>query len=167
MVPNYYLVNNFGEVKNIKGQYLKPILINSGYLVYALYTGRSNPKYKRVLAHRLVKMYFDPIENPEDYTVNHDDMDKLNNWEDNLTWMTQSENNMERERNYHLYGTGNYHAAFNLSQLKIILEELDKGTRYKDILNIIGVEDTENNRDYIGNIKRGRTYQREIQLLNG
>lgn len=167
VVPNYYWVSNTGELRNIKGQIIKPTLINSGYLVYRLYTGDKNKKYKRILAHRLVKMVFDPIENPELYTVNHEDLDPLENALDNLTWMSQSENNEHKQMNMRLDGSRNYQALFSNSDLRIIIRELEKGTSYKEILNILGIEDTWNNRDYIGNIKRGKTYQKEIKdILN-
>ena len=166
VVKNYYLINNFGIIINIKGQILKPQLVNSGYYTYRLYTG-TIPKYKTVLIHRLVMMTFHPIPNPNLYTVNHDNRDVSQNMDYNLSWMLQSENNSEKEKNSHYFGTNNYRATFNIQQLKIIVNELEKGTKYKDILNIIGIEDTPNNRDYIGNIKRGKTYQREIELLNG
>lgn len=166
VIKNYYLISNMGTLVNIKGQIIKPYQINSGYYIYKLYTG-SIPKYKSILVQRLVMMTFHPIENPELFTVNHENRDPSENMDYNLSWMTQSENNLEKERNGHYFGSNNYHAIFNQQQLKIIVNELEKGTKYKDILNIIGIEDTPNNRDYIGNIKRGKTYQREIKLLNG
>lgn len=166
VVKNYYWISNLGRLKNKKGDIIKPQLINTGYYTYRLYTGNSNKKYKHVLAHRLVKLFFDPIPNPSDFTVNHEDLNKTNNYEWNLTWMTQAENNLHKESNYHLYGVNVYNATFSLEQLKIIINELQKGTSYKEILRLIGLEDTDNNRDYIGNIKRGKTYQREIQNIS-
>ena len=170
VIKNYYFVSSFGRVKNIKDQILKPQMINSGYLVYKLYTGNNSSygsRYKTVLAHRLVKETFQPIFNSDQMTVNHDNLDKTNNFLYNLTWMSQYANNMHKQEALHLYGSNNYQAAFTKDQLKIIMCELNKGTRYKDILSIIGIEDTPNNRDYIGNIKRGKTYQKEIRdILN-
>ena len=165
VVKNYYLISNFGIVKNIKGQIITPKEINSGYLIYILYTGEKDisKKYKRFLAHRLVLLVYNPIENPELFTVNHIDMNKHNNYVGNLEWLTQKENNEKKELHYFNHGTHNYHALFNLEQLKIIIQELNKNTKYSDILKILGIEDTKNNRDYIGNIKRGKTYQKEIK----
>jgi hypothetical protein len=164
---DHYQVSTSGNVRNFRGQLLKPEEINTGYLVYKLYTGHGNPgKYKHVLAHRLVKQTFQPIDNQSEMTVNHRDADKHNNNYDNLEWCTQAENNEHGIVVHKKYGSNNYQAKFNKDQLVVILDELKKGTRYKDILNIIGVEDNDNNRDYIGNIKRGRTYQREIAELN-
>lgn len=169
VVKNYYWISNSGKIKNAKGQLLTPQLINSGYYVYKLYTGvksnNSRDKYKTFLAHRLVKIVFDPIPNPELYTVNHEDLDHSNNCDYNLTWMTQSENNDHKYQNVHSYGVNNYNSIFNIEQLKTIVLELEKGKSYSEILNIIGIPDTPNNRDYIGNIKRGKTYQREIRNI--
>ena len=168
VVKDYYYVSNCGRVKNIKGQFIKPDLINSGYLVYRLYNGNKYPpKYKHVLAHRLVMMIFHPVENQDQLTVNHKDTDKFNNFDRNLEWMINADNNMHGVLAHHLYGVNMYNSLFNRDQLKIIYYELQKGTSYKDILGLIGMEDTENYRDYIGNIKRGKTYQREIaEIIN-
>lgn len=167
VVPNYYFVSNFGRVQNINGQFIKPCIINTGYYVYRLYTG-DIPKYKHILAHRLVKIIFDPIENPELYTVNHEDCDKGHNSNNNLTWLSQSENNIHGTINYHKYGTNFYNSKLNKEQLEIIIKELSLGTSYSEIVKKIGLEDTENNREIIGNIKRGKTYKREIEnILNG
>ena len=49
--------------------------------------------------------------------------------------------------------------------LKIIVDELEKYSTYSEILNILGKPDTKVNRDYIGNIKRGKTYKREVKMI--
>ena len=157
---NFYYASTTGKVMNRNGLVLKPNLINSGYYTYRLYDEKGICRH--ILAHRLFMMVFNPVENMDQLTVNHKDLDTENNFMYNLEWNTQLENNM------HSYGTGNYQAKFNIDQLKIIINELAKSTKYKDILNILGIEDTWNNRDYIGNIKRGITYKREInEILNG
>lgn len=166
VVKNYYYVSNTGKVKNIKGQLIKPDLINSGYLVYRLYNGsKTPPKYKHVLAHRLVMMTFHPVDNQDKLTVNHKDGDKLNNFDHNIEWMTYSDNNYHSVLLNKQYGVNIYNSIFTRDQLRIIYYELQKGTSYSDILNLIGLENTKNYRDYIGNIKRGITYQREIKEI--
>lgn len=163
--PDYYTKNNYGEVYNNKGQKIKPCLINSGYFTYRLYTGDKVKKYKHMLAHRLVKQIFDPIDNFNEMTVNHKNMDRSDNSLDNLEYMTQAENNIEKSRNISNFGTYNKGAVFNKEQLKTIVTEIDNGTSYKRILEMIGIPDTKNNRDYIGNIKRGITYQKEAKEI--
>lgn len=166
VIKDYYFVNNFGVVKNIKGQILKPNMVNSGYLTYNLYTG-TYPKYKTVLISRLVMRTFFPIQNYDMMTVDHIDMDPFNNETSNLEWVTQEENNRRKELNNCNYGSGNYQSTFSREQLIIIVNELRKNNTYSNILKILGIEDSPNNRDYIGNIKRGKTYQREIKEIFG
>lgn len=166
VIPNYYEVSTFGRVRNPQGQILKSYLINSGYYVYKLFSkpdDKHKNRYKTVLAHRLVKETFDPVENQNELTVNHDDLIKAHNFLYNLSWMTQAENNLHKINNLHVYGSKNYQAAFTREQLRIIVSELEKGTKYKDILIKLGIDPNANNQDYIGNIKRGKTYQKEIR----
>lgn len=166
VVKDYYYVSNCGRVKNIHGQIIKPYIINTGYMVYRLYTGHKPPgKYKHYLAHRLVMDVFEPISHPEKLTVNHKNLDKHYNVYRNLERISQSDNNIHSIVNHKLHGTGNYQAAFNKDQLRIIVDELSKGTSYTNILIMIGMVPNDNNRDYIGNIKRGKTYVREVQEI--
>lgn len=164
VVKNYYLISNTGMLKNIKGQIIKPIIINTGYYTYKLYTG-TKPKYKTILVHRLVMMTFNPIENPEKYTINHINMNVADNNIYNLEWCSQEENNQEKITYYHSYGSNIYNSLFSIQDLPIIVNEINKGTKYKEILKMLGKEVTKNNMDYIGNIKRGITYQRELKEL--
>ena len=161
VIPGYYYVDNFGNLYNKDGKIMKPSLINSGYLCYKLRT--IDGKCKNILAHRLFKIIFDPIDNMDKMTVNHIDGNHRNNELRNLEWLTQKENNDKKNLLSINYGTGNYHAKFTYAQLKQILIDLNKGMKYSDILRDIGMEVNDNNMDYIGNIKRGRTYKREVE----
>lgn len=140
-------------------------MINSGYLCYALITGKKNPKYKNITAHRLVKSTFDPIDNEDKYTIDHINMDKQCNKSYNLEWVSQKENNLRRVEVISNSGTSNYQSKFTRDQLKIIVDGLDSKKSYSEILALIGMENTDNNRDYIGNIKRGRTYVDEVKEI--
>lgn len=163
--PGSYTANNIGQVFNKDGKEIKPCKINTGYYTYRLVTGEKKPKYKYILAHRLFMETFNPIENPKEYTVNHRNMDKSKNELDNLEWISQKENNDKRDEIMLLDGTKNYNALFSFEDLQIIVTELEKCTPYSDILNILGKPDTKVNRDYIGNIKRGKTYKREVKMI--
>ena len=166
--PNYYFLNTLGELRNSKRKIIKPNLINSGYYSYRMTNGKKGKerKYINKLAHRLVKEIFDKNSNFDQLTVNHKDMDRSNNRLSNLEYMTQAENNIEKYKTVIDDGTYRYNAAFNLDQLKIIVDELDKGEKqYKEILRMIGIEQTKENCDYIGNIKRGITYKREVKEI--
>lgn len=53
-----------------------------------------NGKWQTFGVHRLVMLAYNPIENPEDFTVNHMDLDKKNNRLSNLEWLTTEWNNV-------------------------------------------------------------------------
>ena len=89
-----YQVSNLGNVRRWqrrlkKWYYLKPYLINSGYLVVAL---RKNNKAHKMLVHRLVAQAFIP--NPLNLPyVNHKSEVKTENFVENLEWCSMSYNN--------------------------------------------------------------------------
>ena len=86
-----YKISNYGEVKSFKtGNWvtLKPRVNKAGYLSIAIHR---KGKVKVYRINRLVALTFIP--NPENKPqVNHKDGNKLNNFIDNLEWMTQNEN---------------------------------------------------------------------------
>jgi hypothetical protein len=55
-----------------------------------------NKKSSRV--HRIVCMVFKPIDNPDDWVVNHIDGNKYNNHKDNLEWVTHKENRIHAQQ---------------------------------------------------------------------
>ena len=98
----YYEVSDFGNIRRKKGQtiykdgrianfsetVLKKAYNKKGYEVVYLSVG--SVKHTK-LVHRLVALSFIPnTENKA--TVNHKDLNKLNNTPDNLEWMTNKEN---------------------------------------------------------------------------
>lgn len=83
-----YEISNYGNVKNKKGNILKPY-DNKGYLRIGL---SKNNKRKQYLLHVLVATHFiseKPFENAE---VNHKDLNRKNNYINNLEWVTGEEN---------------------------------------------------------------------------
>lgn len=85
----HYSVSENGDVRNDEtGRLIKPILTNSGYLQYPLWS--NGVRYYRY-GHRLVAEYFvdNPFLKPD---VNHIDGNKTNNKRSNLEWVTKSEN---------------------------------------------------------------------------
>lgn len=96
-----YYITRTGDVYSFrykKGHGVKKIrtnITNSGYLEVALYDkGKCHCEY----IHRLVAIAYIPNPNhlPE---VNHKDLNKLNNFDENLEWCTASENVRHAKRN--------------------------------------------------------------------
>ena len=95
-IPNFdgYFCTKDGEVassinpsKN-QPKILSPLIINTGYKTVFL---RVNGKGKRLTVHRLVALTFIP--NPFGYRcIDHLDSNRLNNFVDNLEWVTYAEN---------------------------------------------------------------------------
>lgn len=163
VVKNYYLVNNFGEVKNVHGQILRQQQINSGYWTVRLFKEkefRSNDenRYKQITVHRLVMKTFDPVENQDELTVNHKNGIKNENYISNLEWMSQRENNahsFETGLNKN-FGENAHNTELTNDMVRTVCEMLQSKdySKYDDILNRIGMPITPNNRDLIGNVKR-------------
>jgi hypothetical protein len=89
--PNYE-VSSAGEVRNtVTGRTLKLCIHNAGYHKVKLCPDRTT-----YLIHRLVAMYH--LENPENNPiVDHIDRDRTNNSVENLRWVTQSENLLNKD----------------------------------------------------------------------
>lgn len=162
---NKYYISNFGRIKSDKDFIIKTRYMPNGYQYCSLLTDSGNPKYKRHLNHRLEMKVFNPIEDVNNLTVNHKDLDKKNNYVENLEWVSQRDNNIHSILNHKLYGSGNYQSVFSYDDLKNIVKGLNENKSYTEILKSIGMEANDNNRDYIGNIKRGKTYKIEVAKI--
>lgn len=87
-VTHIHEVSNFGNVRNINGNLLKPWVGTTGYYHIKVI---NNGVRKNVKLHRLVALAFipNPCKKPH---VNHIDGNKLNNHISNLEWCTHAEN---------------------------------------------------------------------------
>lgn len=99
-IENYeghYQISNYGRIKSFtKGKIfiVKPTMDIYGYFETRLSMHCVKKKFK---VHRLVAKAFIPnLENKE--TVNHIDGCKMNNFVDNLEWLTRAENNQHAAR---------------------------------------------------------------------
>ena len=114
-IENYenYEVNEFGEVRNSNtGRILKHLISKKGYHRVDLC---KNGEVRGFRVHRLVLMAFAPIENPEQWQVNHKDEDKSNNCLSNLEWCDAKYNNNYGTRNARIRKPINqYDEDFNL-----------------------------------------------------
>lgn len=84
-----YLISNYGRVYSCKTD--KLISVSSGK--YKSVRLCKNGKEYRFSIHRLVAMHFIPGED-DGLVVNHIDGNKQNNYETNLEWCTQRDNNI-------------------------------------------------------------------------
>ena len=84
-----YEISNFGKVRNNRGLIMKTYIINSGY--EAIKFTVKNKRFN-FLIHRLVLENFKPTTNPLLIEGNHKDENKLNNFVDNLEWVTSKQN---------------------------------------------------------------------------
>ena len=91
--PNYTIDEN-GNVKNTKGQTIKPEVTRNGYERVSL--SNDSVKHKRISVHRLVAENFIPNPNclPQ---VNHINEDKRDNRVENLEW-SSALHNLEHSR---------------------------------------------------------------------
>lgn len=86
---NAYMINEYGDLMNRKGDLVNKQKRADGYLQYQLCKDGIR---KSVKVHRMVAMHF--VDNPNGCNiVNHIDGNKLNNHYKNLEWCTSAENN--------------------------------------------------------------------------
>lgn len=97
-----YLISNLGRIKSLKFKQEKILKLNkysNGYVFVHITNKKGERKY--CLIHRLVLSTFKPIDNMENYQVNHLDCNRENNSLDNLEWVTPQQNREYREKLHH------------------------------------------------------------------
>lgn len=82
------MIRKDGKKYTVKGKVLKSYVMKYGYCMIAL---KGDIKSSKTV-HRMVMKAFLPIENMDEWDVNHEDGNKKNNRLDNLKWCTKKEN---------------------------------------------------------------------------
>lgn len=92
VVPNRYYISNYGRIFSLyNNEFMSPYITQDGYLRLSLSNINGGSK-KMYFVHRLVMMTFFPIDNPDQYQVNHKNGCTWCNWLCNLEWTTPIEN---------------------------------------------------------------------------
>jgi hypothetical protein len=97
----YYQISTYGRIISLKlKRFLNGSIDSRGYIIICLTQNGISQQYQ---LHRLVALAFipypDPNCNSNDYTVDHIDRNKTNNFMYNLRWATSSEQNLNRNNN--------------------------------------------------------------------
>ena len=138
-----YQISNYGTVINKETGSLMNFHIHKGYGRVSLRTTDGNTK--QFLIHRLVMMTFHPINNPNQFEVNHMYGKKLDNRDFNLEWVTTEENIDHAIRTGLLDNNGEKcgKAVISNDQAELICQLLSEGKSVSDIKDILG--DTNSN----------------------
>lgn len=131
-----YTVYENGEIiKNKTGYKIKQCCDKDGYYVCSFWC---NGKTKRYRVHRVIMMAFHPIENPDDFVVNHIDGNVKNNNLENLEWTTISGNTK------HAYNIGRINTSGEKNGMAKLTE--------KEVLEICELIKKEYSLEYISNL---------------
>lgn len=151
-----YLISNMGNVYDMLcNTYINRVRDSSGYERVRL----SGHVY---LLHRVVAQNFVSLQREDQDQVNHMDGIKNNNRDINLEWSNQSENMIHAIRTGLKpiqFGEDCPSSKLTNEQVETICQLLSEGNSYTTILNHIGLDNTENNRNIIGNIYRGIAWE--------
>ena len=126
-----YEVSSTGEVRNRKGEKLKPSITSTGYPHVSL-CRQGERKSKNI--HRLVAEAFIP--NPNNYPiVNHKDENRANNNIDNLEWCSYSYNASYGEAPIKNSISMKKHFARDVNPNKVKVKCVETGEIYESIID--------------------------------
>ena len=138
-----YLISNYGRVYSLYKRDFKPTLIlSNGYETCVIYV---NNTIKRLFIHRMVAETFIYNDDPNNKTqVDHINGDKLDNYVDNLDWVTPHENIMRGHENGLISkkfceGEKSKNAKYTEKQVRRAFELMEEGWFTHDIANEIGI----------------------------
>lgn len=149
-IPRYYCTLDGKIYSDITKRFLKGSPDKNGYLRVGITV---NNKLKSYKIHRLILLTYSPVENSDDFQVNHKNGIKSDNRLDNLEWVTAQENVI------HSFRTGLKKAKKGLDSKSALLCEMD----IKDIAELYsyGYDMTEISRKL--NLSRNSV----VQLIRG
>lgn len=101
IVPSYPIVeaSNKGDLRRRDTKkYFEGSINNKGYPVITLTDGQGHKKI--LLRHRLVKEAFEPIDNPDLFSVDHINGIRTDARPENLRWVTLQQNSKYRDENW-------------------------------------------------------------------
>lgn len=153
-VRDGYVIYEDGRVwSDFKKGFLRLTIHCKGYHQAVL---QVNGKPKRTGVHRLVMLAFNPIDNADEYQVNHIDGDKSNNHLSNLEWTTCKENihhAMEHGLRGDFKGENNGQSVLTEADVRQIVELIKQKVSYSTIAKQFGVS-----KGTIAHIKTGRNW---------
>lgn len=161
-VKTFYCIDDEGDIINSNtGEYLHGWIDGRGYRVVSLRVNPDGefPKFVKKSIHRLVAETFIP--NPENLPqVNHKDGDKLNNWLNNLEWITNRDNYL------HARSIGLIKTCDDLSYASVTnecVEEICKmildGKRNIEIITSLGLPNDQYGKGLITRIRTGKAWK--------
>lgn len=175
--PNLYEISNYGDIRNKKrgkGKILKTQVSNAGYNRLILQTGDPQIPERQFSIHRLVALTF--IDNPDPETktfVNHKNGDKLNNFCDNLEWVTPQENlrhAVDNDLHWQYVGEAHPNSIFTNEMVFFIYDLSCEGLNGREVYDIVCTEYPELSKmndkqliQYIGRIRRKDRYGKILE----
>ena len=161
-VPNIlplYMISSYGRVYNKEyGSILHNQISYNGYI--NAFVKSINDNYINLSIHRTMMKCFYPINNWDDYEVNHINNNSLDNTLNNIEWVTKEEN----ERIMLLHSENK---KFTKEQVIAICQAFEKNMSFIEIcVHVLNIEYTGNIHWKLSNIKRRQTYKEISENYN-
>jgi hypothetical protein len=122
-----YEISNYGNIRNLKSKkLLKPYIVSKRYLGVKLCKDKKHYCFR---INRLVAEYFVSFNDSDIslFVVNHKDLNKHNNYFENLEWMKQIDN-VHHARNYYMSKKFNEYDQMEYEREKYYDEEKNKSS---------------------------------------
>ena len=145
--PNKYIIDNYGNIYNYKYKKMKPYIDKDGYQRIELVTNNGPKKFyvHRLVAYAFVEGYSEKL------VVNHKNSIRLDNYYENLEWVSIKENN----KHGFIHGFVDYTATsetrrlnkvYEIKDVELYCDYISKGFSNKEILDICKYTDKKQRR---------------------